>query len=131
MGNLVPSRLAFSGVKVAKNMLVTQSLIVVLCTLVALLFGATSALSALLGGMAAILPNIVFAVFAFRVVGASKNQLVYKNFKTGSKLKLILTIVIFVFIYRWPDVQAGPLFMTFVIAMLGHYVVGAKNHYSA
>ena len=130
MGKLVPSRLAMSGIKFAKTVLALQSLIAVFCTVVALYFGVTSALSALLGGLAAVLPNSVFAVFAFRFVGASKNQLVYKSFKTGSKLKLILTIVIFVLIYRWPDVQAGPLFMTFVLAMLGHWVIGAKTHYA-
>ncbi|WP_268408429.1 ATP synthase subunit I [Alteromonas sp. a30] len=126
----MPSKLAMPGIKFAKKVLALQSLIVIFCTVVALFFGVTSALSALLGGLAAVLPNIVFAVLAFRFVGASKNQLVYNSFKTGSKLKLILTIVIFLLIYRWPDVQAGPLFITFVIALLGHYVVGAKNHYS-
>ena len=126
----MPSRLATPGIKFAKKILVMQSLVVIFCTLVASFFGFTAALSALLGGLAAILPNIVFAVFAFRFVGASKNQLVYNSFKTGSKLKLILTIVIFILIYRWPDVQAGPLFITFVVSMLGHWVISAKKHYA-
>ena len=126
----MPSRLALPGIKFAKKTLVLQSLVVTFCTLVALFFGITTALSALLGGLAAILPNIVFAIFAFRFVGATQNQLVYRSFKTGSKLKLILTIVIFILIYRWPDVQAGPLFSTFVISMLGHWVISAKKHYA-
>lgn len=126
----MPSKLALPGIKFAKKMLALQSLVVIFCTLVALFFGVTSALSALLGGLAAILPNIVFAVFAFRFAGATQNQLVYKSFKTGSKLKLILTTVIFILIYRWPDVQVIPLFITFVISMLGHWVISAKRHYA-
>lgn len=102
------------------------------CTLLAwLLLDKHSAISVLLGGLAAILPNMLFTAFAFRYAGASQIRLVYKSFKTGSKLKLILTIVIFILIFRWPHVQAMPLFGTFVITILSQWVFGVKNHETA
>ncbi len=127
----MPSILAKPGLKIAKKMLLLQCSVTVFCTLLAwLLFNEISAISALVGGLAAIVPNMLFAIFAFRYAGASQIQLVFKSFKTGSKLKLICTIVIFLLIFRWPHVQAMPLFVTFVITMLSQWVVSVKSHWA-
>lgn len=124
----MPSTLAKPGLKIAKRMLVLQSLVTLFSTLIAgLLFHKYSAISALLGGMAAILPNMLYTAYAFRYAGGSQIQLIYKSFKTGSKLKLFLTIVIFMLIFRWPHVQAAPLFITFVITLLSQWAFGVKS----
>lgn len=127
-GNDVPDTLAKRGRTVAVRMLVTQGAMTVICTLLAwIFFNNVFALSVFLGGLAALLPNIMFAVFAFRYSGASQLRLVYKSIKTGSKFKLILTIVIFLLIFRWPDVQVVPLLSTFVITMFSQWLFSFKK----
>lgn len=121
------SVLAKPGITIAKKMLVLQFLVAISCTLIAwLLISDVGAISALLGGVTAILPNMLFVAFAFRYAGARQIQLVYKSFQQGSKLKLALTIVLFLLILRWPNVQAMPLFGTFVITMLSQWIVAIK-----
>ena len=124
----MPDALAKPGRAVATRMLVTQSAIIIICTLLAwIFFNNHFALSVLFGGLAALLPNIMFAVFAFRYAGASQIKLVYQSMKTGSKLKLILTIVIFLLVFRWPNVQVVPLLGTFIITMFGQWLFSFKN----
>jgi len=124
----VPESLAKPGRIVATKMLVTQSAAVIICTLLAWIFFSKSfALSALFGGLAALLPNIMFAVLAFRYAGASQIERVYQSMKTGSKIKLIFTVVIFLLIFRWSNVQAVPLLGTFVITTFSQWLFTVKN----
>lgn len=122
------SVLAKPGIEIAKKMLVLQFLVAIFCTLMAWLFiSDVDAISALLGGVTVILPNLLFITYAFRYAGARQIQLVYKSFQRGSKLKLALTIVLFLLIFRWPNVQAMPLFGTFVLTMLSQWIVTIKS----
>lgn len=120
---LVPSTLAKPGVRIAKNIIIMQCLVTLFCGGVSLLlWDKNSAISAIYGGMVGVIPNAIFALYAFRYAGASQIHLVYKSFKLGSKLKLLLTIVLFFLIFRWPSVQGLPLIGTFVIVILTQWL---------
>ncbi len=61
-------------------------------------WGVNAGQSALAGGAVALLPNFVFAVYAFRYMGASRVNQVYASLKRGNGLKFMLTIVLFALI---------------------------------
>ena len=107
------------GRNLARNILFFQSLIVVF---IALLFtvcsGKYSGLSALYGGMICLVSGTVFAFLAFRYAGASQNQLVVRSFNKGSKLKFLITIVMFAAIFRWPNLQPLPLFISYFVTLM-------------
>ncbi|MFY8274596.1 ATP synthase subunit I [Pseudoalteromonas sp. SSDWG2] len=74
-----------------------------------------AALSALAGGLVAVLPNFLFAFYAFRYVGASKAKQVYASFKRGNGLKFLLTIFLFALIFKLYPVIALPFFVSFIL----------------
>lgn len=107
------------GRQLATKVLFYQSIIAILLTFIfALLNGQYSGISALYGGLICLLPGIVFALFAFRYAGASQNRLVVRNFNKGSKLKFIFTIVLFVMVYKWPNLQPIPLIVSYVVTLM-------------
>ncbi|WP_105253383.1 ATP synthase subunit I [Pseudoalteromonas sp. T1lg75] len=74
-----------------------------------------AAVSALAGGLVAVLPNFLFAIYAFRYVGASKAKQVYASFKRGNGLKFLLTIFLFALIFKLYPVMALPFFSSFIL----------------
>ncbi|MFC0119946.1 ATP synthase subunit I [Pseudoalteromonas xiamenensis] len=77
-------------------------------------WGALAALSALSGGVIAVLPNLIFAVYAFRYVGASKANQVHKSFKRGAGLKFLLTALLFIVAFKTLQVEPLWLFVSFI-----------------
>ena len=65
--------------------------------------------------------------FAFRYAGASKNDLVARSFSQGSKLKLALTIILFVIAFKCLNAAPLEIFMAFVITTASHGL--AMFHY--
>ena len=55
-------------------------------------WGVQAGASALAGGLVMVLPNFVFALYAFRYMGASKAEQVFDSIKRGNGLKLLITI---------------------------------------
>mgnify|MGYP001175223778 CR=1 FL=1 len=124
----VTNKLAKRGLTLAKKGLLFQIVTAaIIVAVAALIGGATSALSAATGALISILPKIVFTAFAFRYAGASKNELVARSFSQGSKMKLALTIVLFVIAFRFIHVMPLVLFMAFVITTVSHAL--AMFHY--
>jgi ATP synthase protein I len=78
------------------------------------LWGWPEAKSALLGGLAAFLPNAYFAV----KFGSSSGDMrpakdIIKDFYLGETIKLIITAVLFILILQLPDIMFMPLFAGF------------------
>lgn len=73
-----------------------------------------AAKSALLGGMAAFIPNVYFAVKFGRTDEARTAQDVVGAFYLGETIKLITTAVLFGLIFQLPDIRFLPLFAGFV-----------------
>lgn len=88
-----------------------------------LFLGKYSGISALYGGLICVLPGMVFALLAFRYAGASQNKLVVRSFNKGSKLKFIITIVLFVMAYKSPNLQPLPLLISYVVTLMAQWPI--------
>jgi len=84
--------------------------------------GTKDGYSALLGGVISILPNFVFATLAFRNAGASAAKEVISDFFKGEALKLVLVIVLFWVVFNTLDVLYMPLFVTYALAIVLHWL---------
>jgi|TARA_R110000744_G_scaffold253826_7_gene369572 ATP synthase protein I len=114
--------LTASGRALAKHIFYCQVIvIIVLSVFFAVFFGHNSAISSLLGGVICMLPSAIFAYFAFRYAGASKNKLVVQQFNKGSKLKFFTTIIFFIVVYQWKDVQPLPLLLSYVVTLVSQW----------
>lgn len=112
------------GRQLATKVLVYQSIIaIVLALFFSLYLGKYSGISALYGGLICILPGIVYACLVFKYSGASQNRLVVRSFNTGSKLKFIFTIVLFVLAYKWSNIQPLPLLISYVVTLMGQWPI--------
>lgn len=126
----VTNKLAKRGLTLAKKGLLFQIVAAaIMVVLAALVGGLITASSAVTGALISILPKIVFTAFAFRYAGASKNELVARSFSQGSKMKLALTIILFVIAFRFLHVVPLVLFMAFVITTVSHAL--AMFHYGS
>ncbi len=107
----------------AYKLISMQILAVVLAAFVFLMTTGTKAgYSALCGGVVAIFPNFVFATLAFRNAGASAAKEVLIDFFRGEALKLVLVIVLFWVVFNLLDVIYLPLFVTYVMAIVLHWL---------
>lgn len=95
-------------------MLFLLTLITALTLLI--LFSKVEAYSALLGGIAYIIPNAYFARYAFKFSGKDSANLALRWFFIGEALKLILTAIIIGLCLLW----VKPIHM---FAFLGMFVV--------
>ncbi len=81
------------------------------------LFGWQVARSAGFGGLIALIPNAYFALKISR--DRSKDPRgIMRGFYVGEVVKLVLTAVLFVLVFRLPDIRFVPLFASFM-AVLG------------
>jgi len=90
--------------------------------IVLVVWGAQAGLSALMGGIAIVMPNFVFALYAFRYVGASKAEQVYDSLKRGKGLKFLLTICIFALVFKHLSVMALPFFCCYILVMFSQWL---------
>ncbi|WP_370694262.1 ATP synthase subunit I [Psychrobium sp. 1_MG-2023] len=84
--------------------------------------GTKAGYSALCGGIISIVPNFVFASLAFRNAGASAAKEVLTDFFKGEALKLVLVIVLFWVVFKTLDVIYLPLFVTYALAIVLHWL---------
>ena len=80
-------------------------------------WGVNAGQSALAGGVVAVLPNLVFTLYAFRYMGASRVNQVYASLKRGNGLKFMLTIVLFALILKSYTVVLLPFFCVYVLVL--------------
>jgi ATP synthase protein I len=81
-------------------------------------WGVLAGKSALMGGVVALLPNLVFTLYAFRYAGARQVQQVYSSIKRGAGLKYLLTIVLFALVLKSSAVILLPFFSAYVLVMI-------------
>jgi ATP synthase protein I len=111
--------LAQEGRQLARKVLFYQSLIAIFLAFIFSVFiGKYTGISVLYGGLICVVSGTVFAFLAFRYAGASQNQLVVRSFNKGSKLKFLITIVMFAAIFRWPNLQPLPLFISYFVTLM-------------
>lgn len=116
--------LAQKGRQLANKVLIYQSVIaVILGFLYTILTGKYAGLSALYGGFICVLPGWIFAFLVFRYTGASQNKLVVRSFNKGSKLKFIFTIVLFILVYKWQNLQPLVLLIAYVVTLMAQWPI--------
>ncbi len=97
----------------------------VVVLIVALAWSAASthaATSALFGGIACIIPNLLFARHFFAKVRARGDRQVLTAFYWGELLKLALSVVFLLLLLTKAQVQILPLFIGFLGAHLGLWI---------
>lgn len=84
-------------------------------------WGEQYGLSALSGGVIAVLPNFVFATLAFSHTGARSSAKVIKTFYWGEAVKLLLTMALFSLVFINVKVVFMPLFVCYTLALIVHW----------
>ena len=78
-----------AGRKLASQQIAFSIIVVLVCALIIYFcWGLSYSISALAGGMIAIIPNCIFAYKAFKYAGAKSSKLVVTSFFSGVKLKI-------------------------------------------
>lgn len=87
------------------------------------LSGWIAAVSALLGGLAAVLPSFYFAYRFFAATHARQVQKIIRAFYWGELTKLLLSAFLVIAISRWwPKLALLPFFSDFAAAYLGFWL---------
>lgn len=104
------NKLAEPGKSLAKKGLLFQCLTALGLTIITAFFSSGHAvISIASGALVSIMPSLLFATFAFRFAGATQLKQVNQSFGQGAKLKMALTIVLFVVAFA--GLNALPLYV--------------------
>ena len=107
----------FSGNSTIARILIMQVLAIILIASGFFLMGTLQlAISAILGGMTAFLPNLYFGLKISAVSGADAKKIV-RTFYAGESGKLILTALLFYAIFQLPNIALLPVMVGFVATL--------------
>ncbi|OUR61161.1 F0F1 ATP synthase assembly protein I [Colwellia sp. 39_35_sub15_T18] len=113
------NKLTKAGRKFALSQILFTTIVVLLTTLITyFIWGLAHAKSTLVGGIVAIIPNIVFAFKAFRYAGAQSSKKVVESFFSGVKLKMVYTALLFVLAFKFLVLLPIPFFVMFCMVMV-------------
>jgi len=112
------NKLAIAGRKLAWQQNVLAISLVLLCSLVSyFIWGFAYAQSIMAAGVVTIIPNIVFALKAFKYAGAKSSKLVVESFFSGVKLKMVLMALLFALAFKFLVLLPIPFFSMFCMMM--------------
>jgi len=99
------------------------SVIALITTVIALVLfvgiGRVAAYSAILGGVACLLPNLLFARFAFRYSAAESAGLAVRWFYIGEGVKIVVTVLIFALSLTWiEELNFAAMFITYIATLM-------------
>lgn len=108
--------MAASGSSTVAKILGYQVLIIVVVGLGFVVGGWQKAFSAAIGGFAAFIPNLYFAL---RVAGSAEQDArkILRSFYVGESVKLLLTVALFMLIFQIPSIEILPLMAGYVAAL--------------
>lgn len=90
-------------------------------------FNHTVAYSVLFGGLIYIVPNVYFALYAFRYRGARSASLMVNGFYRGEKGKFLLSCIGFAVVFTWVNpLNPAALFITYLSLTVLQWVVLSK-----
>ncbi|MCO4321257.1 ATP synthase subunit I [Aliidiomarina quisquiliarum] len=122
------NRLTLAGRRLAKRLLVVQAAATVFFVVFfAWLYGASGAKTAFAGGIISLVPNTVFAVYAFRFGGARSASEVVRSFYAGEAVKMVLTMVLFALAFITLSGPWLPLFIVFSVVTFMHWLIPFLN----
>jgi len=106
-----------SGYSTISKVLIMQASIALSITIGFLVFGTESmALSSIIGGLTAFLPNLYFAYRISLSKGESAKKIV-QSFYSGESRKVLMTCALFAVAFQVPGVQFLPLMVCFVAVL--------------
>jgi ATP synthase protein I len=112
------NKLTEAGRKFARQQSVFIVGVVSFVTLIIYLFwGWMSAKSALVGGLIAIIPNMLFAYKAFKYAGAQASEKVVDSFFSGVKLKMALMALLLALAFKFLVLLPVPFFVVFSLVL--------------
>lgn len=107
----------------AYRLVALQMLVALVIALGWLISGGIAALSALLGGLAAVLPSFYFAYRFFAATGARQVNRIIKAFYWGELTKILLSAILVILItHLWANLAIMPFFIGFAGAYLGFWL---------
>lgn len=122
------NRLTLAGRRLAKRLLLLQAAVaLVLLAFFAWLYGAPGAKTAFAGSIISLVPNAIFAVYAFRFGGARSASEVVRSFYAGEALKMVLTIILFALAFITLSGPWLPLFTVFIVVTFMHWLIPFLN----
>ncbi|MCH9643856.1 MAG: ATP synthase subunit I [Gammaproteobacteria bacterium] len=111
----------------ALKMVFMQFLAVIVLSVVALWFGKIYCISVVLGGIAAVIPNLLFAVGLFNKLHQRRPEQILMRFYMGGLIKVMLSVAIMVLVIMTMQVSMLAVLLSFLVAMLTFSVVGARQ----
>ncbi|MGZ8189748.1 MAG: ATP synthase subunit I [Methylococcaceae bacterium] len=106
-----------SNLSTVSKVLSYQILVIIIITILfAVLGGWQKGLSPVLGGGAALIPNIYFALRIQRAAGQNAKKIL-DAFYAGEAGKLLLTAALFVIIFQIPNIEILPLLAGYAAAL--------------
>ncbi|WP_448554261.1 ATP synthase subunit I [Thalassotalea montiporae] len=125
------NQLVKPGRNLARQQLIFASTLTLVSTvLIYFSWGLSHAQSALVGGCIGIIPNFVFALYAFKFAGASAAKQVMDSFFKGAKIKMVLTALLFALSFKFLNLSLAPFFCTYVIAVVSPIVYAALSRFT-
>jgi ATP synthase protein I len=110
-------------------MIALQAGMVTLVAFFWLLTGWVASVSAILGGLSAVLPSFYFAYRFFAVTYARQVDRILRAFYWGEVTKLLLSAFLVILISKlWPEVAIFPLFSGFAAAWLSFWLTPLVTH---
>lgn len=114
---IIKNDLAKPGKVLALKQVIFSSVFVLCSTVITCFFsGVNQGVSVLLGGVVVIIPNIFFAVKAFKYAGATSSKLVVESLFSGVKIKMVLTAILFALALKFLVIAPVPFLVMFCIA---------------
>ncbi len=105
-----------SGSTISKILLMQASVAASVSMIYWLLAGEKMAISSIMGGLTAFLPNLYFAYRISLAKGKSAKKIV-RSFYSGESRKVLMTCVLFAAAFQVPGVQFFPLMVCFVAVL--------------
>lgn len=109
--------------KQSKSLFLAMILILGISGILLRLFSLHTAISFLLGSAISLIPITLFAKIFFQSTSASKKRTpknILNTFYMAELLKIILSIILFMCVFQWKELQALALFLGFITAQLGY-----------
>ena len=114
--------LVADGKRLAKVGLVVQVMVAAFLTgVTAVVATSNDAISTALGSASSIIPNAIFAFFAFRFAGAQQTQAVAKSMVQGARYKFLIVAVIFGIAFKGFNAQPLYLFCAFAVTTISYW----------
>ena len=113
-----------------QQLIFTSTLILISTTVTYFYWGLSHAQSAFAGGCIGIIPNFVFALYAFKFAGASAAKQVMDSFFKGAKIKMVLTALLFALSFKFLSLSLVPFFSTYIIAVASPIVYAALSRFT-